>query len=152
MSKPRADKETPVPVQVTADAKGPATAVAPRPASAARSRGQSTSTKRGRGKVLVLVQKASSDAVGGARDSVAAHITDLDRPGYFRLQDVLEIYPVSRASWYAGIANGIYPKSVALGPRSVGWRTSDIKALIENPPTAKATAANKPHKRGGPDT
>jgi len=98
------------------------------------------------------LQVARAATINKIQQIAARRQIDLDQPGFMRLDEVLAVYPVSRASWYAGIANGIYPKSVALGPRSVGWRTSDIKALIENPPTAKATAANKPHKRGGPDT
>lgn len=65
---------------------------------------------------------------------------NIDRPGFLRLRDVLALFPVSRASWYAGIVKGIYPPSVALGPRSVGWRTSDIKALIENPSAVSTSA------------
>jgi len=40
------------------------------------------------------------------------------------------VYPVSQATWYAGIQSGRYPASVKLGPRSVAWRVSDIKALL----------------------
>jgi predicted DNA-binding transcriptional regulator AlpA len=64
------------------------------------------------------------------RAAVRNHI-DLDLPGYLRLVDVLTVFPVSRAKWYAGVASGIYPPSFALGLRARGWRTSDIKALIE---------------------
>ncbi len=44
---------------------------------------------------------------------------------------------ISRAAWYQGIKDGIYPKAVQLSRRSVGWPTSAIKALIENPPFSK---------------
>jgi prophage regulatory protein len=40
------------------------------------------------------------------------------------------IFPVSKASWYAGIAEGKYPKSVKIGARSVAWKSSEIQALI----------------------
>ena len=69
----------------------------------------------------------------GARHT-QLHRVDLDRPGYMRIEAVLQVYPVSRAAWYQGIKDGIYPKSVQLSRRSVGWSTSAIKALIENPP------------------
>ena len=62
---------------------------------------------------------------------------DLDQPGYLRLQDVLAIFPVSRASWYAGIKSGKYPKSFPLGPRAVGWSTASVKKLLEDPPDYK---------------
>jgi predicted DNA-binding transcriptional regulator AlpA len=64
------------------------------------------------------------------RAAVRNHI-DLDLPGYLRLIDVLTVFPVSRAKWYAGVASGIYPQSFALGLRARGWRTADVKALIE---------------------
>jgi predicted DNA-binding transcriptional regulator AlpA len=40
------------------------------------------------------------------------------------------IFPVSKASWYAGIAEGKYPKPVKIGARSVAWKSSEIQALI----------------------
>lgn len=47
-----------------------------------------------------------------------------------RLTKVLEIIPVSRSSWYAGIASGRYPAGVTLG-RSRAWRLSDIMQILE---------------------
>ena len=40
------------------------------------------------------------------------------------------IYPVSAATWYAGIKAGKFPPPVKLGLRSVAWRVSDIKNLL----------------------
>ncbi len=56
---------------------------------------------------------------------------DLEQAGFLRIEDVLSVFPVSRASWYAGIQEGKYPKSEPLGPRARGWRKSDIKQLID---------------------
>ena len=50
--------------------------------------------------------------------------------GFIRLQQVLRVIPVSRASWWAGIAKGIYPKGVKLGANTTAWRVDDIRALI----------------------
>ena len=47
-----------------------------------------------------------------------------------RLPQVLAIVPVSRSSWWAGIQDGLYPRPLRIGPRSVAWRLTDIKALI----------------------
>ena len=47
-----------------------------------------------------------------------------------RLPEVLKIVPVSRSSWYAGIKEGIYPNSVPLGKRSVGWRKSEVQEVV----------------------
>lgn len=48
-----------------------------------------------------------------------------------RLPDVLEIVPVCRASWYAGIKAGRFPQPVRLGPRCVAWRQSDVHRLVQ---------------------
>ena len=61
-------------------------------------------------------------------------VVDLSQPGFLRLEQVLAVYPISRAAFYAGIATGHLPKPVALGLRSVGWRVESIRALIESPP------------------
>ncbi|MBN8505890.1 MAG: AlpA family phage regulatory protein [Burkholderiales bacterium] len=74
---------------------------------------------------------------GRKRPTVQSVAVDLDRPGYIRIEAVLSVYPISRAAWYQGIKDGIYPKAVQLSRRSVGWPTSAIKALIENPPFSK---------------
>lgn len=54
-----------------------------------------------------------------------------------RLPEVLALIPVSRATWYAGVKSGRYPKQVSLGPRCVAWKASDIQQLVS---------------RGAPDT
>lgn len=52
--------------------------------------------------------------------------------GLLRLPKVLEIIPVSRSSWWAGIKNGRYPAPVKLSARSVAWKGEDIKALLDS--------------------
>ena len=57
--------------------------------------------------------------------------------GFLRLRDVIggkdnpSIIPVSRSSWYKGIAEGRYPKPVKLGERMSAWRVEDIRKLVE---------------------
>ncbi|WP_425532436.1 helix-turn-helix transcriptional regulator [Aquabacter sediminis] len=46
-----------------------------------------------------------------------------------RLEEVLAILRVSRSAFYAGMAAGIYPRPVRIGPRSVRWRFEDVMAL-----------------------
>lgn len=48
-----------------------------------------------------------------------------------RLPQVLQLIPVSRSAWWAGVKSGKYPASVKLGERTTCWRKSDILALIE---------------------
>ena len=52
--------------------------------------------------------------------------------GLLRLPKVLEIIPVSRSSWWAGIKQGRYPAPVRLSARAVAWKSEDIKALLDS--------------------
>ena len=47
-----------------------------------------------------------------------------------RIRQVIELFPVSRATWYLGVKEGRYPKPIKIGKRSVAWKLSDIQALI----------------------
>ena len=51
-----------------------------------------------------------------------------------RLTQVLELVPVSKSSWWAGCANGLYPKPLKLSPSITVWRSTDIQALIQGLP------------------
>jgi prophage regulatory protein len=59
--------------------------------------------------------------------------------GYLRLSQIIgnpkknipALIPVSRSTWWAGVREGRYPKSVHLGPRTTAWRVEDVRALIE---------------------
>ena len=74
----------------------------------------------------VAVKKKSSSK--HAPDSTRP--IDLEMPGFQRLDQVLAIFPVSRAAWYAGIAEGRYPAGIQIGKRSVAWSNASLKALI----------------------
>ena len=41
------------------------------------------------------------------------------------------IIPVSKATWYAGVRAGRYPRPVQLGANMVAWRWKDIRQLVE---------------------
>lgn len=43
-----------------------------------------------------------------------------------KLPDVIEISGLSRSSIYEYAKKGGFPKPIALGPRSVGWLSSEI--------------------------
>jgi len=55
----------------------------------------------------------------------------LPAEGFVRLPLILEVFPVSRTTWWNGVASGRYPKPVKLGPRISAWRVEWIRALIE---------------------
>lgn len=64
----------------------------------------------------------------------------LPETGFLRLSQIIgdpnaeppiaSIIPVSKSTWWAGVASGRFPKPVKLGPRVTAWRVEDIRALI----------------------
>jgi len=72
---------------------------------------------------------------------VMDHESCIPAIGFLRLHHIIgdphanppipPIIPVSRASWWAGVAEGRYPPSVKLGPRTTAWRVQDILNLVQ---------------------
>jgi predicted DNA-binding transcriptional regulator AlpA len=54
-----------------------------------------------------------------------------EQAAFLRLPAVLQIIPVSRSAWWAGIREGRYPAPIKLSVRTSAWRRSDIDALVE---------------------
>ena len=52
--------------------------------------------------------------------------------GFLRLRQVLSFYPVSPATWWAGVKTGRFPKPERLGTRTVAWHVEDIHRLCES--------------------
>ncbi len=55
-----------------------------------------------------------------------------EKTGFLRLKEVLKLFPISKSSWWKGIAEGKYPQPCKLGPRTTAWRVADIEMLISN--------------------
>ena len=63
----------------------------------------------------------------------------LKQDGFYRLPEIIGdkrkglagLVPISRSSWWAGVAAGRYPAGIKLGARTTVWRASDIAELIE---------------------
>lgn len=53
------------------------------------------------------------------------------RDRLIRLPEVLELIPVSRSAFYAGMKLGIYPSPKRIGKRTVAWREAEITNCIE---------------------
>jgi prophage regulatory protein len=54
--------------------------------------------------------------------------------GFVRLSSILAPsgpLPISRSSWWAGVASGRYPKPVKLGPRITAWRVDELRTLMD---------------------
>ena len=62
--------------------------------------------------------------------------------GYLRLKKIIgnrnasptlePIIPISASSWWAGVAEGRFPKPVKLGPNTTAWRWEDIQDLLDH--------------------
>jgi len=48
-----------------------------------------------------------------------------------KLPEVIEMTGKCRSGIYQDISNGIFPKQINLGPRSVGWLESEILQWID---------------------
>lgn len=58
--------------------------------------------------------------------------SNLPETGFVRLSTLLQVIPVSKSTWWAGVKSGRYPQPVrTLGARITAWRVEDIRALIE---------------------
>ncbi|MBT5226841.1 MAG: AlpA family phage regulatory protein [Proteobacteria bacterium] len=63
----------------------------------------------------------------------------LPETGFLRISHILgnpktntpPIIPVSKSTWWAGVASGKFPKPVKLGPATTAWRAEDIQALVK---------------------
>lgn len=54
----------------------------------------------------------------------------LPATGFVRLPQILNVIPVGRSSWWAGVKSGKYPQPVKLGQNTTAWKAEDIHALI----------------------
>lgn len=64
-----------------------------------------------------------------------------------RLPGVIERTGRSKASIYKGVADGTFPQPLQLGPRAVGWKSSDIDAWIAGRPVGLTTEPAGPRTR-----
>jgi prophage regulatory protein len=63
----------------------------------------------------------------------------LPEHGFVRLPSILQVYPISRAGWWAGVKDGTLPAGVLLSARVRAWAVEDIRRLIAD--AKQATAA-----------
>ena len=62
----------------------------------------------------------------------APDFAGVPKEGYIRLPGVLALIPVSRSTWYAGIASGKFPQPVKhFGTRVAAWNLRDIRDVID---------------------
>ncbi len=57
----------------------------------------------------------------------------LPKEGFVRLRHILQVLPIGKSTWWAGVRSGRYPQPVrTLGQRITAWRVEDIHNLIKN--------------------
>lgn len=49
--------------------------------------------------------------------------------GFYRLREILIIFPICRSAWFAGVREGRYPRPCKHGKSSL-WRKVDIHNLV----------------------
>lgn len=49
---------------------------------------------------------------------------------FLRLPQVLELFPISKSTWWRGVKSGEYPQPVKLTERTSAWRIEDIEELM----------------------
>lgn len=64
--------------------------------------------------------------------SNAIHTPTIPETGFLRLPSILQIIPVGKSTWWAGVKSGRFPASVKIGPRTTAWRCEDIRQLLED--------------------
>ena len=52
--------------------------------------------------------------------------------GFLRVKQILLFIPISKSSWWAGVAAGRYPKGTKLSPKITVWRAEAIRQLIDS--------------------
>lgn len=51
--------------------------------------------------------------------------------GFLRLPQVLDLFPVSKSTWWAGVKAGRYPAGVKISARVTAWRAKEVQAMID---------------------
>ena len=50
--------------------------------------------------------------------------------GFVRIDQILQLIPISKNSWWTGVREGIYPTGIKWGHRTTVWKAEDIHQLI----------------------
>lgn len=55
----------------------------------------------------------------------------LPETGFVRLPQILQVIPIGKSTWWAGVSSGRFPKSIKIGPRTTVWKAEDIHKLLQ---------------------
>ena len=54
----------------------------------------------------------------------------LPAEGFVRLPKILEVLPIGRSTWWAGIKSGRFPAGIKHGPRTTVWPVEEIREIM----------------------
>lgn len=83
-----------------------------------------------------IMKNQSKSIINKDQPEVAVNERPAPRLQLLRLPQVLQVYPVSRSTWYAGVKSGIYPRGIQLSRRTVAWAADEIDELAKARPSA----------------
>ena len=69
-------------------------------------------------------------------------MTSLEDNRLVKIEEVLRVCCISRATLYRRLAEGEFPAPVHVGPRVARWRVSDINSWLEALPDAAESNLN----------
>ena len=94
---------------------------------------------------------------------MSQHIQQLPATGFLRLHQIIGrpaykgdpeadppklprpavpgLLPISKSSWWAGVASQAYPPAYKLSKHTTAWKTTDVMALIERLGSTQTSAA-----------
>ncbi len=58
-------------------------------------------------------------------------LNNLPQTGFVRLNQIIEVIPVGKSTWWARVKSGEYPQPVKLGRNTTVWKAEDMHALIK---------------------
>jgi predicted DNA-binding transcriptional regulator AlpA len=58
-------------------------------------------------------------------------IHGIPETGFVRLSQIMEVIPLGKTSWWAGVKSGRFPKPIKLSERCTAWKAEDIHGLIK---------------------
>jgi predicted DNA-binding transcriptional regulator AlpA len=64
------------------------------------------------------------------KPTLSDSIATLDDLALMRLPAVLRVVPISKKSWWEGVAAGRYPSPIRVSKRVSAWRVRDIRQLL----------------------
>ena len=63
----------------------------------------------------------------------------------YRINQVLEVIPVSKTTWWNGVRDGRFPKPIRNG-RMTFWKSEDIESFIDTLSTVELSQLEPPSK------